>query len=124
MALRTENCRHCGETFTLALNKPGYIDECPPCLQARVVAEQPGNTPEMSQLLALIDAHPTVIGKRDGLDTLHMRRIELVVRLDRLRKRHGANPPKSTVKRILSDYLTTVGNESEAKCESESSPAS
>jgi len=34
-AVKTVICRHCGEPFNPAPGKPGYVDECAPCLHER-----------------------------------------------------------------------------------------
>jgi hypothetical protein len=38
---REISCRHCGKRFMPFIGKPGFIDECPPCLEERRPKPEP-----------------------------------------------------------------------------------
>jgi hypothetical protein len=100
MGFSAHECRHCGESFIPLPGKPGYIDECPECLVAQVMAAQPPPPSQLEQLLAYVATHPVTVDAATGEPVRWKTRFELRQKL----RRKGFSP--EVVEKLVAAYMS------------------
>ena len=100
--MRMIECRHCREPFNPKPGKPGYVDECPECLVAKIMAAEPQPPSQLEELLNYVAAHPVTVNINDGKPVKWKTRLELRQKLARRKY------PPAVIEKLVSVYLSTI----------------